>query len=127
LVLIWVSDTFAFWGGKTFGRHKLVPEISPKKTVEGSIIGFLMTVTASFALKFLLYPQLLSADALSIAFIVGFTAQIGDLFESYLKRSANVMDSSQFIPGHGGVLDRFDSLLFAAPTLYIFLYIKSLP
>lgn len=124
LVLIWVSDTFAFWGGKTFGKHKLAEKISPKKTWEGSAFGFSATVAGSLALKLFLYPQLQVSDALIIAVVVGLTAQLGDLFESHLKRTANVKDSSQFIPGHGGVLDRFDSLLFAAPALYIFLYVR---
>jgi phosphatidate cytidylyltransferase len=125
LALIWISDTFAFWGGKTFGTHKLAEKISPKKTWEGSAFGFLATVAGSLALKFFLYPQLQVSDVLIIAVVVGLTAQLGDLFESHLKRTANVKDSSQLIPGHGGVLDRFDSLLFAAPALYIFLYIRS--
>jgi phosphatidate cytidylyltransferase len=125
LVLVWVSDTFAFWGGKTFGRHKLAETISPKKTWEGSIMGFLFTLIAGLGIHFFIYEGLGTLSVLAISVIVGLFAQIGDLFESHLKRSVQIKDSSQLIPGHGGFLDRFDSILFSVPALYIFLYLKS--
>lgn len=125
LVLVWVSDSFAFFGGKLFGRHKLAERISPKKTWEGSIIGFLFTILSGVVIWKFIYPGFSIWHWLSVTIIVGFFAQIGDLFESNLKRSVKVKDSSNLIPGHGGALDRFDSILFAVPALYIFLYLKS--
>ncbi len=125
LVLVWVSDSFAFFGGKLFGRHKLAERISPKKTWEGSIIGFVFTMISGVVIWKFFYPGFTLFHWLSITFIIGVFAQIGDLFESNLKRSVKVKDSSNLIPGHGGALDRFDSILFTVPALYIFLYLKS--
>lgn len=125
MVLVWVSDTFAFFGGKLFGKHKLAERISPKKTWEGSIIGFVFTLIAGFIIQYFFYNDISLIHLLIIAVLVGVFAQIGDLFESHLKRSVEVKDSSNIIPGHGGVLDRFDSLLFSVPALYIFLYLKN--
>lgn len=124
MVMVWVSDTFAFFGGKMFGRHKLAERISPKKTWEGSITGFIFTIISGIVFSFF-YPNHSVYHWLSVAVVVGLFAQIGDLFESSLKRSVKVKDSSSLIPGHGGVLDRFDSLLFAVPALYILLFLKS--
>lgn len=123
LVLVWISDSFAFFGGKLFGKHKMAESISPKKTWEGSIIGFTFTVVAGLVIWKLFYPEFSMIHFLAVSVIVGFFAQIGDLFESYLKRSVKVKDSSNLIPGHGGALDRFDSILFAVPALYIYLYL----
>lgn len=125
LVLVWISDTFAFFGGKLFGRHKLAERISPKKTWEGSMIGFLFTMAGGVAIWKFFHPEHTLVHWLLVSFIVGVFAQIGDLFESNLKRSVEVKDSSNLIPGHGGALDRFDSILFAVPALYIFLYLLS--
>ncbi len=125
LVLVWVSDTFAFFGGKLFGRHKLAERISPKKTWEGSIIGFLFTLVSGLVIWKFFYPDFTFVHWILVTSIVGLFAQLGDLFESNLKRSVEVKDSSNLIPGHGGALDRFDSILFAVPALYIFLYLKS--
>ncbi len=125
LVLVWVSDTFAFFGGKLFGKHKLAERISPKKTWEGSIIGFTFTIIAGLLIRAFFYPHITVTDMLCISAIVGAFAQIGDMFESTLKRSVNVKDSSNLIPGHGGALDRFDSILFSVPALYIYLYLKT--
>jgi phosphatidate cytidylyltransferase len=125
MVMIWVSDTFAFFGGKTFGKHKLAERISPKKTWEGSIIGFAFTIITGIAAWYFFYPKQGLINMIVISVIVGISSQIGDLFESHLKRSVKVKDSSNLIPGHGGFLDRFDSILFAVPALYIYLYLKS--
>ena len=125
LVLVWVSDSFAFFGGKLFGRHKLIESISPKKTWEGSIIGFSFTVVTSVLIWRFFYPNGQLIHFLSIGLIAGVFAQIGDLFESYLKRIVKVKDSSNIIPGHGGVLDRFDSILFVVPAVYIYIYLRS--
>lgn len=126
LVLVWVSDTFAFWGGRTFGKHKLAEMISPKKTWEGSIIGFFFTLIAGILIWNFEYKGFGLAHSLIVAVIVGVFAQVGDLFESHLKRTVQVKDSSQLIPGNGGVLDRFDSILFSVPALYIYLYLKAI-
>ena len=126
LVLIWISDTFAFFGGKTFGKHRLAESISPKKTIEGSVIGFIFTIIGAIVMHMILIPQFTYLNVIATAVIVGVFAQVGDLFESHLKRMVKVKDSSQLIPGHGGFLDRFDSMLFSVPALYIFLYLKSI-
>lgn len=125
LVLVWVSDSFAFFGGKLFGKHKLAERISPKKTWEGSIIGFVFTVLAGFIIWCFFYSDISLIHLLAISVTVALFAQVGDLFESNLKRSVKVKDSSNLIPGHGGALDRFDSILFAVPALYIYLYLWS--
>lgn len=126
MALVWVSDTFAYFGGRTFGKHKLAERISPKKTWEGSIIGFIFTLIAGLAIMFFIYDELSLIHIVAISILIGVFAQIGDLFESHLKRSVQIKDSSQLIPGHGGFLDRFDSLLFAVPAVYIYLYLRSL-
>jgi len=126
LVLIWISDTFAFFGGKTFGKHKLAERISPKKTVEGSLIGFIMAIIGAVVIHHFVMQQFSYLHVITAAVIVGVFAQVGDLFESHLKRMVNIKDSSHLIPGHGGFLDRFDSILFSVPALYIYLYLRSI-
>jgi phosphatidate cytidylyltransferase len=123
LALVWVSDSFAFFGGKLFGKHRLAEKISPKKTWEGSVIGFIFTIIAGLLIWYFFYNKIPVIHFAAISVIVAVFAQIGDLFESYLKRSVKVKDSSNLIPGHGGALDRFDSILFAVPALYIYLYL----
>lgn len=125
LVLVWVSDSFAFFGGKLLGKHKLAERISPKKTWEGSIIGFVFTILTGFIIWRFFYSDISLLHLLAISVTVALFAQVGDLFESNLKRSVMVKDSSNLIPGHGGALDRFDSILFAVPALYIYLYLWS--
>jgi phosphatidate cytidylyltransferase len=125
MALVWVSDTFAYFGGRTFGKHKMAERISPKKTWEGSIIGFLFTMIAGIVIKLIFYNMFTFGNILAVSLIAGIFAQIGDLFESNLKRSVQIKDSSQLIPGHGGFLDRFDSLLFAVPAVYIYLYLRA--
>lgn len=115
----WASDTFAFFVGKTLGRVKLCPAISPGKTREGAIGGFIGTIIV--ALVFSLIFKFSLVHALAIGVIIGIAAPLGDLVESILKRVCGVKDSGNIIPGHGGVLDRFDSLLFAAPAVYVYL------
>jgi phosphatidate cytidylyltransferase len=124
MAMVWVSDTAAYFGGRTFGKHKLAERISPKKTWEGSIFGFAFTIITGIVIKNFLYPEFSYTHILAISVITGIFSQIGDLFESNLKRSVQVKDSSQLIPGHGGFLDRFDSLLFAVPAVYIYLYLR---
>lgn len=117
---IWTCDSFAYFGGRAFGKHKLFERVSPKKTWEGAISGGLGGIAACVALAIAL-DGLLWYDGLLIGLIAGVFGQVGDLAESHLKRACDVKDSSQLIPGHGGVLDRFDSLLFVAPVVYLYM------
>ena len=119
----WVCDTFAYFTGRFFGKHKLIPEISPKKTVEGSIGGIVFTV-ASFALYGLILDlgwdvQISYVLLLITGLIASVVSQIGDLVASSVKRQYNLKDYGNLFPGHGGVLDRFDSVMLTAPTLVI--------
>lgn len=120
-VLIWCADTFAYLAGRMFGKTKLAPSISPGKTVEGVVGGISGSIVASivfhqFKGDFSIWFYIWSAVVISIAGV------LGDLFESKLKRNAGVKDSSNLLPGHGGFLDRFDSLLLVAPVYYVFYY-----
>jgi len=119
IVVIWICDIMAFFGGKYLGKHKL-SEISPNKTIEGAVSGLLFSLIASLAVQQLFYNSLNLYDAVIIGLIIGITGQAGDLFESMLKRFGGVKDSSSVIPGHGGVLDRFDNLIFSAPVVYVY-------
>ena len=121
LVITFANDTGAFYSGKLFGKHKLYETVSPKKTWEGSIGGliFAFVVGIAFFKIFKLHP--VNPFAFLLIFLLSFAGQVGDLAESMLKRNFNVKDSGVLLPGHGGVLDRIDSLLFAAPVLYVYL------
>lgn len=121
-ILIWSSDTFAYLSGRAFGKHKLFERISPKKTWEGSIGGAICTMLISFVLYrfYGIYPL---PVWLGLAVIIVVCGTLGDLVESMLKRSLDVKDSGNILPGHGGILDRFDSLLFSAPFAWAFLSI----
>ena len=121
-ILIWINDTFAYICGKSLGKNKLFPSISPKKTIEGFVGGVVFAGIAAIyiALNFLPMPIYFW---LIIALIVGLFGTIGDLIESKFKRNANVKDSGKIMPGHGGILDRLDSVIFVAPFLFLFLQI----
>ena len=110
-VMIWICDSAAYYAGSAFGKHKLFPRVSPNKSWEGTFFGFIFAVITAVAAKYIVLDYLPLGSAVIIGVIVGSVGQLGDLIESLLKRDAGVKDSSQFIPGHGGVLDRFDSLL----------------
>jgi len=117
----WSCDTGAYLVGRRFGRRPLWREISPRKTVEGAIGGFLCAVLAAFVARAWFAPYLRWWDAVALGVLVGVFGQVGDLVESLLKRDARHEDSSDIIPGHGGVLDRFDSLYFGAPIVFYYL------
>lgn len=122
LALIWVNDSVAYLIGKTFGKRKLFKSISPKKTLEGSLGGLLLTlVVAYIAHSFQSSYGLV--ETLLIALSVSIFATIGDLIQSKFKRLANVKDSGKIIPGHGGMYDRLDSTLFSIPFVYLLLFI----
>ncbi len=124
-ILIWCSDTFAYLVGRQFGKTKLFERISPKKTIEGFAGGVLFTLIASFILsKYFTDTSLI--EWLVIALLVSVFGVLGDLVESMFKRQAQVKDSSNLIPGHGGFLDRLDSIIFATPFIYIFLELSFL-
>ncbi|MBN2185312.1 MAG: phosphatidate cytidylyltransferase [Candidatus Krumholzibacteriota bacterium] len=120
-VLTWSYDTGAYTMGRLFGRHKLFPSISPSKTIEGSIGGVIFSIIGIFIARAFIALQIPWLDAVLLAVIASVVGQLGDLVESMLKRDVDIKDSSDAIPGHGGILDRFDSLLFTAPVIYYLL------
>lgn len=120
-IFIWVNDTGAYLVGSRWGKRRLAPSISPKKSVEGSIGGLLLVLLSAVILRLLLLSELSWLSILLIAAVVAIFGTIGDLFESSLKRQAGVKDSGKLIPGHGGILDRIDSLLLAVPAVYLLL------
>ena len=118
--LLWVNDIFAYLTGKLLGKHKLFPRVSPGKTIEGSIGGLVFTVIAITV--FAHYADWLPLSAaIGMAAIAVVFGTLGDLCESMLKRQAGVKDSGKLIPGHGGILDRFDSVLFSIPFIFVYL------
>lgn len=123
MLMVWGSDVFAYFGGKTFGKRKLAPEISPNKTWEGFFSGY-VGCFAGLSIAFYAIPFDLSVSltmALPMVLLVGTFGPVGDLIESKIKRKAGVKDSSSLLPGHGGFFDRFDALLLAAPAVWIYL------
>ena len=123
-VSAWVCDSFALFGGMAFGKHKLAPLISPKKTVEGALCGALSSIPAGALLALLPFMKGISVPLGMVTALVASTlGQVGDLAESLIKRMIGIKDFSNLIPGHGGIFDRVDSLLFSIPTAYVCLYI----
>ena len=123
LLVIWGGDSAAYYGGKNFGRHKLSPLLSPGKSVEGAVTAILFSLLTAAALHFLLLPQIGLWQLCLICALSNIVAQAGDLLESLVKRAAAVKDSGTIFPGHGGVYDRFDSLILAAPFFYFLIQI----
>jgi phosphatidate cytidylyltransferase len=124
---IWANDTFAYFTGMLFGKNKLMPGVSPKKTVEGWIGGVIFAlITAHVCYLFLLRDNNVigAIDAMVIGFIVGMAGTAGDLIESKIKRLADVKDSSDIFPGHGGILDRFDAWFMVMPVLELYWIVK---
>lgn len=120
MLLIWANDTFAYLAGSLIGKHKLYERISPGKTWEGTIGGGILSVASSFVI-FHWFPEIKLTTWIIVAVIIVVFGTIGDLVESMLKREAGIKDSGKIMPGHGGILDRFDSLIFATPFLYFYL------
>jgi phosphatidate cytidylyltransferase len=121
--VVWVGDSAAMYIGKSLGRHKMAPTISPGKTWEGSVGGVVGGVGTAVVSAGFWLPHLVLWQCVVLGLCISLAAQISDLGESMLKRYAGVKDSSRLIPGHGGILDRIDSMLFAAPTLVYALYV----
>jgi phosphatidate cytidylyltransferase len=120
MLIVMTNDSAAYYTGCAFGRHRLYPLVSPKKSIEGALGGVVGSICGTLLAKYTFFPQLPLADALITAVAIGVLGQTGDLFESLLKRSFGVKDSGSIIPGHGGVLDRLDSIIFAAPAMYYY-------
>ena len=119
MATVWALDTIAYFVGKLFGRHRLFPKVSPNKTVEGAIAGFIFCVIAAAVFGY--YAGFDMMHSIILGAIIGVVAQLSDLVESLIKRDAGVKDSSTLLPGHGGVLDRIDSFIFTAPVVYYYL------
>lgn len=128
LLVTWATDTGAYYVGKTFGHHPLAPAISPKKTVEGLLGGLIFAVIAVYVCRsWIPHYELSMMSCLALGGLLTIAAVVGDLAESALKRSAGVKDSSRLLPGHGGMLDRIDSLLFTAPAFYYYVRYSGIP
>jgi phosphatidate cytidylyltransferase len=121
VLTVWITDTGAYFVGRAIGRHKLAPAVSPGKTWEGAIAGQVWGFLAVFGLKEAFGLHVSWSNAAALGLLLPLFAQVGDLAESALKRGLGVKDSSGLVPGHGGIADRLDSLLFAVPALYYYL------
>jgi len=126
-LIIWICDTAAYLWGYRFGKHPLFLRVSPKKTWEGAIAGFVVGTASAFGLRYLLIPSISMVDSIVIGTIVGILGQTSDLVESLYKRDSGVKDSSKILPGHGGILDRFDSPLFVGPFVYLYFILRGIP
>lgn len=117
--IVWVGDTGAFYAGSALGRHPLAPQVSPNKSVEGSVAGLIASMAATWVLARALSISVGLVPSLLVGGVIGGVGQVGDLAESFIKRALRVKDTGRLIPGHGGMLDRVDSLLFAIPVFYV--------
>lgn len=124
LIIVFCGDTGAYFAGRALGKHKLYELISPKKTLEGAIGGLLASILGGWITMRLLLPQLGLLEALLLGATCGAVGQIGDLAESLFKRATGTKDSGGLLPGHGGILDRLDGVLFAAPVLLLWLILR---
>ncbi len=123
LFIVWMGDSAAYFVGKKYGKIKLYPEISPKKTREGALGGILAGILVTFVFKLLLIHNMSWLGAVFIPVFVGSMAQVGDLCESFFKRAFDKKDSGSILPGHGGMLDRFDGVIFSLPAMYACIWI----
>lgn len=123
VILVWVNDCFAYMGGSLVGKHKMWPRHSPGKTWEGTAIGVVFTFVVALIFGPMFQPRFSTIDWLVIGFICSVIDTLGDLVESMLKRSVGMKDSGNIMPGHGGFLDRFDSLLIITPFVFIYIII----
>jgi len=119
-VTVWICDSAAYFAGRAFGKRKLYVRVSPNKTWEGAIAGFIFSIVSMVVFKYLVIQFLPIAHAIVIGVIIGTVGQIGDLAQSLLKRDSGIKDSSSLIPGHGGFFDRFDSIIFISPIIYLY-------
>lgn len=120
MTIIWISDGFQYLGGKTIGKRKLIPSISPGKTIEGTITGIIVAIIASYIFS-LYYFDVSKSNMLTLGCICSIIGIIGDIIESIFKRYLGIKDSGSILPGHSGILDRFDSVFLAIPASYIYL------
>ena len=120
LLVVWLGDAGAYYIGKQFGRHPLSPRISPKKTIEGGIGGIATAILTAVVIHFTFFQEFPLVHAVIAGIVLSVAGVVGDLAESMWKRSAAVKDSGTLIPGHGGFLDRFDSIFFTTPILYVY-------
>lgn len=120
ILTVAVSDTFQYYGGRMTGRHLLAPVVSPKKTIEGAVGGFIGAALSLAIIGHWWLPQMGLPARIALGLALAAVGIVGDLFESLLKRSVGIKDTSAVIPGHGGVLDRIDALMFATPVFYVF-------
>jgi phosphatidate cytidylyltransferase len=120
LLFVWAGDSAAFYVGRKFGERKLLEVVSPNKTIAGAVANVMGTLIAALLASSLFFNEISLIHCLIVAFICGIIGQIGDLLESLIKRNCQVKDSGTLIPGHGGVLDRIDSLLFVCPAFYCY-------
>jgi phosphatidate cytidylyltransferase len=121
LAAIWICDSAAYYGGTALGKHELFKRVSPNKSWEGAIFGFIFALATMILAKIIILNFLSWITVIVLGFIVGIFGQVGDLIESLIKRDARVKDSSAIVPGHGGIFDRFDSLLYTAPLIFLYL------
>jgi phosphatidate cytidylyltransferase len=120
LLVVWMGDTGAYYVGRSLGKHRLSPRISPKKTIEGLAGGVATSIITAIVIHFTFFPKFPLLHAAIAGAVLSLAGVVGDLAESMWKRSAAVKDSGTLIPGHGGFLDRFDSIFFTAPMLYVY-------
>lgn len=120
MVIVMTGDSAAYYVGSALGKHRLYPAVSPKKSIEGSLGGLAGSIIGAFVAKASFFPALTAFDCVASALLLGVLGQLGDLFESLIKRSCGVKDSGTIFPGHGGILDRLDSILFAGPAAFYY-------
>ena len=120
IAVVFAGDTGAFYAGTYWGKHKLCPGVSPGKTIEGSIGGLGANILMGSIIKMAAFPEMIWGESIFFFLVIGVAGQVGDLFESEFKRSSGIKDSGVIMPGHGGILDRIDALLFALPVAYFF-------